>query len=81
MWNLKSTKLRKDCFISCIFAFELKTDSKILFISLSIYILDAEGSVLKEKLDGMESSRELIGDGYEKASKEATIATIEVNFV
>ncbi|PWA93199.1 hypothetical protein CTI12_AA073620 [Artemisia annua] len=38
---------------------------------------DAEGSVLKEKLDGMESSRELIGDGYEKASKEATIATIE----
>ncbi|PWA74483.1 pentatricopeptide repeat (PPR) superfamily protein [Artemisia annua] len=29
-------------------------------------------------LDGMESSGALIGDGYEKASKEATIATIEV---
>ncbi|PWA89094.1 hypothetical protein CTI12_AA113230 [Artemisia annua] len=39
--------------------------------------VDAEASVLKEKLDGMEASGELIGDGYEKASKEATIATIE----
>lgn len=39
--------------------------------------IDAEASALKEKLDGMESSGEVIGDGYEKASKEATIATIE----
>nr|XP_043632898.1 uncharacterized protein LOC122604062 [Erigeron canadensis] len=39
--------------------------------------IDAEASVLKEQLDGMESSKEIIGDGYEKASKEATIATIE----
>lgn len=41
--------------------------------------IDAEASLLKEKLDRMESSGEIIGDGYEKASKEATIATIEVN--
>ena len=43
--------------------------------------MDAEASVLKEKLDGMESSQEFIGDGYEQASNEATIATIEMNFV
>ena len=51
------------------------------FFSYSLHRIDAEASVLKEKLDGIESSGELIGDGYEKASKEATIATIEVNLV
>ncbi|KAI3775767.1 hypothetical protein L1987_45520 [Smallanthus sonchifolius] len=42
-----------------------------------IHRIDAEASVLKEKLDGIESSGEIIGDGYEKTSKEATIATTE----
>ena len=51
------------------------------FSSYTIDRIDAEASVLKEKLDAMEASGENIGDGYEKASKEATIATIEVNLV
>ncbi|XP_076891647.1 uncharacterized protein LOC143543144 isoform X1 [Bidens hawaiensis] len=47
-----------------------------LKINAEIKRIDAEASVLKEKLDEMESSGEIIiGDGYEKASKEATIAT------
>ncbi|KAI7743179.1 hypothetical protein M8C21_004529 [Ambrosia artemisiifolia] len=48
-----------------------------LKVNAELKRIDAEASVLKEKLDGMESSGEIIGDGYEKASKEATIATIE----
>ncbi|KAL8193975.1 hypothetical protein R6Q57_026217 [Mikania cordata] len=48
-----------------------------LKVNTELKRIDAEASVLKEKLDGMESSGEIIGDGYEKASKEATIATIE----
>ncbi|KAF5769348.1 hypothetical protein HanXRQr2_Chr14g0647151 [Helianthus annuus] len=48
-----------------------------LKVNAELKRIDAEASVLKEKLDGMESSAEIIGDGYEKASKEATIATIE----
>ncbi|XP_071735408.1 uncharacterized protein [Rutidosis leptorrhynchoides] len=48
-----------------------------LKVNAELKRIDAEASVLKEKLDGIESSGELIGDGYEKASKEATIATIE----
>ncbi|GKB06729.1 hypothetical protein Tco_0834962 [Tanacetum coccineum] len=48
-----------------------------LKVNAELKRIDVEASVLKEKLDGMESSGELIGDGYEKASKEATIATIE----
>lgn len=46
--------------------------------SYGIHRIDAEASILKEKLEGMEAGGELIGDGYETASKEATIATIEV---
>lgn len=56
----------------------------VIFHRLSSYAIrriEAEASLLKEKLDGMESSGEPVGDGYEKASKEATIATIEVNYV
>lgn len=48
-----------------------------LKVNAELKRIDAEASVLKEKLDGMESSEEFIGDGYAKASKEATIATIE----
>ncbi|KAI3704363.1 hypothetical protein L1987_74581 [Smallanthus sonchifolius] len=48
-----------------------------LKVNAELKRIDAEASVLKEKLDGMESSGEIIGDGYEKASKEATIATTE----
>ncbi|XP_076929694.1 uncharacterized protein LOC143594208 isoform X2 [Bidens hawaiensis] len=48
-----------------------------LKVNAELKRIDAEASMLKEKLDGMESSGEIIGDGYEKASKEATIATIE----
>ncbi|KAK1410664.1 hypothetical protein QVD17_37202 [Tagetes erecta] len=48
-----------------------------LKVNVELKRVEAEASVLKEKLDGMESSGEIIGDGYEKASKEATIATIE----
>ncbi|KAK9062198.1 hypothetical protein SSX86_019384 [Deinandra increscens subsp. villosa] len=48
-----------------------------LKVNAELKRIEAEASVLKEKLDGMESSGEIIGDGYEKASKEATIATIE----
>ncbi|KAI3794479.1 hypothetical protein L1987_37111 [Smallanthus sonchifolius] len=48
-----------------------------LKVNAELKRIDAEASVLKEKLGGMELSGEIIGDGYEKASKEATIATIE----
>ncbi|KAJ9541080.1 hypothetical protein OSB04_027586 [Centaurea solstitialis] len=48
-----------------------------LKVNAELRRIDAEAAVLKEKLDGMEASGENIGDGYEKASKEATIATIE----
>ncbi|KAL4577956.1 hypothetical protein LXL04_014071 [Taraxacum kok-saghyz] len=48
-----------------------------LKVNAELRRIDAEASVLKEKLDGMEAGGEVIGDGYEKASKEATIATIE----
>lgn len=48
-----------------------------LKINAELRRIDAEAFVLKEKLDGMEASGDNIGDGYEKASKEATIATIE----
>ncbi|XP_076887878.1 uncharacterized protein LOC143538148 [Bidens hawaiensis] len=49
-----------------------------LKISVELKRIDAEASVLKEKFDEMESSGEIIiGDRYEKASKEATIATTE----
>ncbi|KAI7729320.1 hypothetical protein M8C21_018540 [Ambrosia artemisiifolia] len=39
--------------------------------------IEVEAFVLKEKLEGLDSSGEIIGDGYEKVSKEATIATTE----
>ncbi|XP_021972818.1 nucleoporin nup211 isoform X1 [Helianthus annuus] len=48
-----------------------------LKVNAELNRIDAEVSVLKEKLAGMESSVEIIGDGYEKASKEATVATTE----
>ncbi|KAM0067578.1 hypothetical protein Hdeb2414_s0002g00062921 [Helianthus debilis subsp. tardiflorus] len=48
-----------------------------LKVNAELKRIDAEVSVLKEKLEGMETSVEIIGDGYEKASKEATVATTE----
>ncbi|CAI9272030.1 unnamed protein product [Lactuca saligna] len=48
-----------------------------LKVNAELRRIDAEASILKEKLEGMEAGGELIGDGYETASKEATIATIE----
>ncbi|KAI7729322.1 hypothetical protein M8C21_018542 [Ambrosia artemisiifolia] len=48
-----------------------------LKVSAELKRIEVEAFVLKEKLEGLDSSGEIIGDGYEKGSKEATIATKE----